>query len=343
MQDLGTSLQPYHTFGVAAQAKQILQVETIDELCSTWQKAQAQQLPILLLGEGSNVLFVEDFAGIVVVNRIKGIQHQQDEHYHYLQVNAGENWHQLVKYCVAQNIGGLENLALIPGCVGSAPVQNIGAYGVELKDVCEAVDVVELATGNLFRLNKTECEFAYRESVFKHRYLHGYAVVAVHFKLAKDWRPVLTYGNLSELAKEQIMPQQVFEQICLTRQSKLPDPKQIGSAGSFFKNPVISKAQFEQIYQQYPTMPHYPQADGSVKLAAGWLIDQCGLKGYQIGGAAVHEKQALVLINKANATGQDVVVLARYICNQVRDKFQVQLSPEVRFIGKQGEVTFTLK
>lgn len=341
MQELGVNLQPYHTFGVVAKAQRILQIDTIDELCSVWQQAQEAQLPVLLLGEGSNVLFIEDFSGVVLFNRIKGIQYKQDDDYHYLAVNAGENWHQLVAYCVDQQIGGLENLALIPGCVGSAPVQNIGAYGVELKDVCEAVDVVELATGKQFQLSNAECEFAYRESIFKHRYLHGYAVIRVHFKLAKKWQPVLSYGNLATLAQNSITPQQVFAQVCATRKSKLPDPKITGSAGSFFKNPVVSATQFAQLYQHYPSMPHYPQADGSVKLAAGWLIDQCGLKGYQLGGAAVHEKQALVLINKAQATGKEVAELANYICQQVAVKFNIQLTPEVRFIGKQGEISFS--
>ncbi|OBW94129.1 UDP-N-acetylmuramate dehydrogenase [Gallibacterium salpingitidis] len=340
MQNLGTNLQPYHTFGIKAQAQQILQIETKEELCQVWQQYQQQQVPILLLGEGSNVLFIEDFAGVVLLNRIKGIEYHQDENYHYLSVNAGENWHQFVEYCVERNIGGLENLALIPGCVGSSPVQNIGAYGVELKDVCESVDVVELATGKQFSLSNQQCQFAYRESVFKHQYSQGYAVIAVHFKLAKNWQPVLSYGNLADLDTKSVTPKQVFEQVCLTRKSKLPDPKLIGSAGSFFKNPVVSSEQFNQLYQRYPTMPHYPQADGSVKLAAGWLIDQCGLKGYQLGGAAVHDKQALVLINKDNATGREVAALAKYICQQVAERFSIQLSPEVRFIGKSGEVAF---
>ncbi|MFC0308785.1 UDP-N-acetylmuramate dehydrogenase [Gallibacterium trehalosifermentans] len=343
MQDLGTHLQPYHTFGIAAQAQQILQIDQVEELCQVWQEKQQQQIPLLLLGEGSNVLFVEDFAGVVLLNRLRGIEYQQDDKYHYFHVKAGENWHQFVQACVAKNIGGLENLALIPGCVGSAPVQNIGAYGVELKDICHSVEVVELATGKQFTLSRSQCEFGYRESVFKHRYANGYAVIAVNFKLAKQWQPVLSYGNLSQLAADTVTPLEVFQAVCQTRQSKLPDPKEIGSAGSFFKNPVISAAVFQSLFAQYPTIPHYPQPDGNIKLAAGWLIDQCSLKGYQIGGAAVHEKQALVIINKQNATGQDVVALAHYICQCVAEKFAVQLSPEVRFIGKYGEVAFNRK
>ncbi|MFC0323385.1 UDP-N-acetylmuramate dehydrogenase [Gallibacterium melopsittaci] len=340
MRDLGINLQPYHTFGIAAQAQQILQIDQVEELCQVWQEKKQQQIPLLLLGEGSNVLFVEDFAGVVLLNRLRGIEYQQDDKYHYFHVKAGENWHQFVQFCVEQNIGGLENLALIPGCVGSAPVQNIGAYGVELKDICQSVEVVELATGKQFTLSHSQCEFGYRESIFKHRYAEGYAVVAVNFRFAKQWQPVLSYGNLSQLAADTVTPREVFQAVCQTRQSKLPDPKEIGSAGSFFKNPVISATEFQSLLAQYPTISHYPQPDGSIKLAAGWLIDQCGLKGYQIGGAAVHEKQALVIINKQNATGKDVVALAQYICQCVAEKFAVQLSPEVRFIGKYGEVEF---
>ncbi|BFQ94482.1 UDP-N-acetylmuramate dehydrogenase [Gallibacterium anatis] len=340
MIDLGTNLQPYHTFAIPASAKQIYQVDQADELYHLWQQAQHQQLPVLLLGEGSNVLFTEDFSGIVLLNRIKGIQYHADADFHYFKVGSGENWHQFVSYCVERNIGGLENLALIPGCVGSAPVQNIGAYGVELKDVCQAVEVVDLSTGKQFVLQNNECQFGYRESIFKHQYRDHYAVIAVHFKLAKQWEPILHYGNLAQLDPQQLTPKAVFQQVCAIRQAKLPDPKKIGSAGSFFKNPLVSAEQFQWLQKQYPDIPHYPQADGSVKLAAGWLIDRCGLKGYQLGGAAVHDKQALVIINKERASGSDVVALARYICHNVAERFGVVLQPEVRFIGNNSEIDF---
>ena len=255
-----------------------------------------------------------------------------------MHVNGGENWHQLVEWSLSQGIDGLENLALIPGCAGSAPIQNIGAYGVEFKDVCDYVDVLNLNTGEQFRLQASECEFGYRESIFKHRYAQGYVITAVGLKLAKNWQPILKYGSLVNFDPQAVTAKQVFDEVCHIRRSKLPDPKEFGNAGSFFKNPVVSAEQFAKIQKQVENLPHFPQPDGSVKLAAGWLIDQCHLKGFQIGGAAVHQQQALVLINKGNATGQDVVKLAHHIRQTVADKFGVYLQPEVRFMGAKGEV-----
>ena len=249
---------------------------------------------------------------------------------------VGENWHQLVEWSLSQGIDGLENLALIPGCAGSAPIQNIGAYGVEFKDVCDYVDVLNLNTGEQFRLQANECEFGYRESIFKHRYAQGYVITAVGLKLAKNWQPILKYGSLVNFDPQTVTAKQVFDEVCHIRRSKLPDPKEFGNAGSFFKNPVVSAEQFAKIQKQVENLPHFPQLDGSVKLAAGWLIDQCHLKGFQIGGAAVHQQQALVLINKGNATGQDVVKLAHHIRQTVADKFGVYLQPEVRFMAQMA-------
>lgn len=233
---------------------------------------------------------------------------------------------------------GLENLALIPGCVGSSPIQNIGAYGVELQRVCEYVDCVELSTGKHLRVNAAECRFGYRDSIFKHEYQDRFAIVAVGLRLPKQWQPVLTYGDLTRLDPTTVTPQQVFDSVCHMRTTKLPDPKVNGNAGSFFKNPVVTGNIAQELLAKFPTAPHYPQADGSVKLAAGWLIDQCQLKGMRIGGAAVHQQQALVLINADNATSQDVVQLAHHVRQKVGEKFNVWLEPEVRFIGPQGEM-----
>lgn len=332
------NLQSFHTFAIPAHAKKILEITSIPQLKQVWNECQQENLPVLFLGQGSNVLFVEDFAGAVLINRLLGIQHEEDQHFHYLHVNGGEVWHDLVQWSIEQGIYGLENLALIPGCAGSAPIQNIGAYGVEFKDVCDYVELLNLASGEQFRLTNIECEFGYRESVFKHKYAQGCVVTAVGLKLAKDWKPVLKYGNLANLDKSAVSSEDIFSEICAVRQSKLPDPKQFGNAGSFFKNPVVSAQQFERLQQEYATIPHFPQADGSIKLAAGWLIDQCNLKGYQIGGAAVHQQQALVLINKGNATASDVVELAHHIYHLVALRFDIQLQPEVRFIGRYGEV-----
>ena len=243
-----------------------------------------------------------------------------------------------LKTALSLGIYGLENLALIPGVAGSAPIQNIGAYGVEFANVCDFVDVVHLSTGERSRLSKEACRFGYRDSIFKHEYKDEYAIIAVGLKLPKEWKPVLNYGSLAQFDPKTVTAQQVFEEVCAVRSSKLPNPDEFGNAGSFFKNPVIDPATFQQIQTAYPNIPNYLQADGTVKLAAGWLIDQCSLKGFQVGGAAVHTQQALVLINKENATGMDVVNLAKAVRQQVREKFGVELHPEVRFMGKNSEI-----
>ncbi|AAU36635.1 UDP-N-acetylmuramate dehydrogenase [[Mannheimia] succiniciproducens] len=332
------SLKPFHTFAVPAQAKNIVEITALEQLQQVWDGCRQENQPVLFLGQGSNVLFLKDFAGTVLINRLMGIEHNEDEQFHYLHVNSGENWHNLVEWSLSQSIGGLENLALIPGCAGSAPVQNIGAYGVEFKDVCDYVDVLDLNQGKQFRLTNAECEFGYRESVFKHKYAQGFIVTAVGLKLAKAWQPVLKYGTLANFDKSAVGFQQIFDEVCAVRRAKLPDPKEFGNAGSFFKNPVISAGHFALLQQEYPNIPNFPQDDGSVKLAAGWLIDQCQLKGYQIGGAAVHQNQALVLVNKGDATASDIVELAHHVRQSVAAKFDVYLSPEVRFIGELGEV-----
>lgn len=332
------NLQPFHTFHIAAKAHQIIEAQSVEQLQQAWHQAQAENLPVLFLGQGSNMLFLADFKGVVIVNRLQGITHTQDDAFHFLHVKGGENWHHLVEWSLTQGIYGLENLALIPGCAGSAPIQNIGAYGVEFKDVCDYVDVLHLDSGASFRLTEKECDFGYRDSIFKHRYQQGYVITAVGLKLAKNWQPVLKYGSLVEFDPTKVTAKQIFDEVCHIRQSKLPNPDEFGNAGSFFKNPVVSAAQFTAIQKLAENIPHFPQPNGSIKLAAGWLIDQCGLKGFQIGGAAVHEKQALVLINKGNATGQDMVNLAHHVRQTVAEKFGVYLQPEVRFIGENGEV-----
>ncbi len=332
------SLTPFHTFHLAANASKIVEFSSAEQLLNEWQTAVNNHQPVLILGQGSNVIFLDDFDGCVFINKLKGITHHEDEQFHYLHVQGGENWHELVKWTLANNIAGLENLALIPGVAGSAPIQNIGAYGVEFERVCDFVEVLNLRTGEIFRLTKQECQFGYRESVFKHQYKDEFAILSVGIKLTKAWQPVLSYGSLTQFDPQSVTPQQVFDEVCAVRSAKLPNPDEFGNAGSFFKNPVIDAAKFAQIQTAYPNIPNYPQANGTVKLAAGWLIDQCELKGFQVGGAAVHEKQALVLINKQAAAGSDVVALAKEVRRRVREKFGVELHPEVRFMGKNGEV-----
>lgn len=332
------SLTPFHTFHLPVSARKIVEYSTIEQLLKEWQSATRHHQPVLLLGQGSNVLFTEDFDGVVFINKMLGLEHHEDEDFHYLHVQGGQNWHALVKTALSLGIYGLENLALIPGVAGSAPIQNIGAYGVEFAQVCDFVEAVHLATGEHIRLSKSECRFGYRDSVFKHEYKDQYAITAVGLKLPKAWEPILTYGSLTQFDPATVTAQQVFDEVCAVRSSKLPNPDEFGNAGSFFKNPVIDAATFAQIQADFPNIPNYPQADGSVKLAAGWLIDQCGLKDVQIGGAGVHTEQALVLINKENATGMDVVNLAKTVRQKVREKFAVELHPEVRFMGKTGEI-----
>ncbi|KGA26697.1 UDP-N-acetylmuramate dehydrogenase [Pectobacterium odoriferum] len=332
------SLKSHNSFSLSVSASRITVADTQDKLIEGWHVASASQEPVLLLGEGSNVLFLEDFLGTILLNRLKGIDIREESDGWYLHIGAGENWHKLVEYTLKCGIAGLENLALIPGCVGSAPIQNIGAYGVELQHICDYVELLDLTEGKVMRLTSEECQFGYRESIFKHQYRSGFAITAVGLFLKKEWNPVLNYGDLAKLNPETVTPQQVFDSVCNMRRSKLPDPTVTGNAGSFFKNPIITQQHAESILREYPNAPQYMQTDGNVKLAAGWLIDQCKLKGFQLGGAAVHDKQALVLINKNNAKSSDIVELARYVRNQVAEKFSIFLEPEVRFIATHGEV-----
>lgn len=334
-----TSLKPFNTFGIQADASRIVIAETVQQLKDAWSETVAAKMPVLILGEGSNVLFLEDYSGTAIINRIPGIQVTEADDAWYLHVGAGENWHHLVEYTLQQGMPGLENLALIPGCAGSSPIQNIGAYGVELKSVCHYVDCVDLLSGEMHRLDNSQCQFGYRDSIFKHEYQDHYAIIAVGLRLPKLWQPVLTYGDLTRLDAANVTPQEVFNAVCHMRTTKLPDPRINGNAGSFFKNPVLAAEQAEKLLSSFTTIPHYPQPDGSVKLAAGWLIDQCQLKGFQIGGAGVHKQQALVLINEDGASSQDVVDLAHHIRQCVGGKFNVWLEPEVRFIGACGEVS----
>ncbi|MCC3705621.1 UDP-N-acetylmuramate dehydrogenase [Rouxiella badensis] len=333
-----TSLKNLNTFAIDAQASQIITATRSEHLTEAWHLAQKNHQPLLLLGEGSNVLFLENFAGIVAVNRLKGIDITQTDSEWLLHVGAGENWHQLVCHTLENNIAGLENLALIPGCVGSAPIQNIGAYGIELQSLCNYVDVLNLESGEVMRLSAIDCLFGYRESIFKHSYRDGYAIIAVGLRLQKDWQPKLTYGDLTRMDPTTVTPQQIFESVCAMRRSKLPDPAKTGNAGSFYKNPIVDAKRVNALLAEYPNMPVYPQHDGNVKLAAGWLVENAGLKGFNIGGAAVHQQQALVLINQHNATSADVLALASYVRDTVAEKFSVWLEPEVRFISAQGEV-----
>jgi len=331
------NLKPYTSFGVDAYAAQFVTVTTLAELKSALAIPTPQRL---ILGGGSNLLFCDDFAGLVIRICLTGITvNESVDDEVRLQVAAGENWHAFVEWTLAQGYDGLENLALIPGVVGAAPVQNIGAYGVELKDFCDYVDVLDSETLTVKRYTPAECQFGYRDSIFKGELKDNAVIIAVGIKLAKSWVAKINYGPLVSLG-ENVSAINIFKQVCLTRQQKLPDPNKLGNAGSFFKNPIINKAQFNDIVALHPNIPHYPAGD-DIKLAAGWLIDQCDLKGYRHGGAQVHTEQALVIINTGAATANDIVALAKHIQTTVLACFGVELQHEVRFMGRDGETNLT--
>jgi UDP-N-acetylmuramate dehydrogenase len=330
-------LRPYHTFGISQQCHALVEVNSVEDLIAVYQRPEWQALPKLMLGKGSNMLFTAPFEGVVIINRLSGIEVSDTATTHKLHISGGEDWPNLVKWCVEHGYTGIENLALIPGCSGSAPIQNIGAYGIELKDVCRYVDYLCLQTFEVKRLSRDECQFGYRDSIFKHALKDKAIVTAIGLELDKQWRPNLSYGPLQSLDLATVTPKQVFDVVVKVRQEKLPDPAVTGNAGSFFKNPIISQALYASVKSKHDAVVAYP-AEGGMKLAAGWLIDQCGLKGHQIGGAMVHPNQALVLVNHDDATADDVVRLAAFVRQTVLDKFGVELEHEVRFMGASHEV-----
>lgn len=331
------SIKSLNTFSIDIQVQQIITIYNESSLYRFWKKDYNRGLSLLILGEGSNVLFLENYKGVVLLNRIKGIFITENRTEWKLHVGAGEKWSELVVRTINNNIPGLENLACIPGCVGAAPINNIGAYGIELSQVCEYVDVLELQNGNRIRFNCSDCYFQYRESIFKN-YLYKYIIIFVGLKLNKFWKPVLHYAELRYLDINSVTPRQILNMIILIRQKKLPNPIINGNAGSFFKNPIVNHTIASSLLKEYSNMPYYLQSDGKIKLLAGWLIEHCKLKGYILGEVSVYHKQALVLINhRQKATGTEVAALALYIHNKVLNKFNIYLEPEVRFIGSSGE------
>ncbi|GLS90705.1 UDP-N-acetylenolpyruvoylglucosamine reductase [Psychromonas marina] len=345
MIETNCSLKLFNSFAIEAKAQQLFRLQTraqFPDLLLQIKSAQQQNQPILILGGGSNVLFCEDFAGLIIKVELLGIEITASENSYQLQVGAGEDWHQLVTDCVEKGIDGLENLALIPGVVGAAPVQNIGAYGTEFKDFCTSVEYIDLNSGELHTLTREQCLFGYRDSIFKTPAFKNALITQVTISLTKQWQPQSRYGGLSSLNQDgQITAKKIYDSVCQVRSEKLPDPTILGNAGSFFKNPVVKQNVANALLVLYPDMPNYPQPAGVVKLAAGWLIDQANLKGKQIGGAAVHQQQALVLVNKGDATAVDVVKLAEFVRDTVLQRFNVELEHEVRFIGAFGETNLS--
>ena len=327
------SLKKHHTFGIDISARYFTEINSVDEFKELQQNAVYKNNPLLILGGGSNLLFTKNYAGLVIKNNLKGMELiKQDENHVWLKVAAGENWHGFVLWCVANNYGGVENLSLIPGCVGASPMQNIGAYGVEIKDVCDEVQVIDLQTGEERIFTNAECRFGYRESVFKHIYKNKYLITAVVFKLNK--KPVFntSYGAIEqELKAMGVEPsiRTISDAVINIRSSKLPDPAKIGNAGSFFKNPEVSKQKHDELKRQFPNMIAYTLDNGNYKLAAGWLIEYCGFKGKRVGDAGVHVNQALVLVNYGSAKGEEIYKLSQQILDTVKDTFDVVLEREV--------------
>lgn len=330
------SLKRYNTFGIDAKAKFFVQVKTVQELRAILLSKEFTTK--FILGGGSNMLLLTDVDALVIHIAIKGITViSEDEHHAIVKVMAGENWHEMVLWTIARNYGGLENMSLIPGNTGTAPVQNIGAYGVELKDNFVSCEALEKATDTLKTFTKEDCKFGYRESFFKNDGKDQYIITSVTFKLTKTRHKLNTsYGSIEEELKKNGIKipsiKDISNAVIAIRNSKLPNPKEIGNSGSFFKNPLVDQDTFQQFSKANPTAPFYKISESEYKIPAGWLIEQCGFKGKRFGDAGVHSKQALVLVNYGNATGAEIMDLATNIITEVEKKFNIRITPEVNLI-----------
>ena len=329
------SLKTYNSFGIDALARFFAAFSNIDELDDLLKNNPAAS--VMVLGGGSNLLFTKDYDGLVMKNEIAGITTvREDADYVYVKAGAGENWHRFVLYCIERNLGGVENLSLIPGNMGAGPMQNIGAYGVELKDVFHELEAYHLFDRTMVTFGLEDCQFGYRESVFKKHYKGQFAITSVTCKLRKN--PVFntSYGAIrQELEKANIAElsiRAISDAVIRIRTSKLPDPTVIGNAGSFFKNPELAREQWKPLKERFPDMVLFPLEDGAAKLAAGWLIEQCGWKGFRRGDAGVHALQALVLVNYGSATGEEIYALSTEIIQSVRERFGLELEREVNII-----------
>jgi len=331
------SLKNFNTFGVEANAKYFVEINKKEELAELFLDPQWKQIKTLVLGGGSNLLLLNNFDGLVIRMNIRGIEHRISKNDVYIEAGAGEVWNDLVNFCVIRGYAGLENLSLIPGSVGASPIQNIGAYGVELKDVFRSCCAFELSSGTFKSFNNEEVHFGYRESVFKNELKDQYIIVAVKFQLSLIPHFNLEYGAIKlELVSRGIISptiKDVSQVVSHIRVSKLPDPSTIGNAGSFFKNPVIDTAQFELLKTRFPEIANYPAGDNLIKIAAGWLIEQCGWKGKVVGNTGTWKNQALVLVNHGRATGAEVYAFSSQIIDSVYTKFGVLLQREVNIIS----------
>lgn len=324
------SLLRHNTFGIDAKCKRFIEYSSVEEAQQVARMITDADQPLLILGGGSNLLLTGDYNGTVLHSGIRFLEQTDECH---IRCGSGFIWDDVVDYCVANNLYGAENLSIIPGEVGASAVQNIGAYGAEAKDLIECVEAVEIETGQICRFTNTECAYSYRQSKFKHAWKNRFLITAVTYKLSKTYNPKLDYGNIRvALAAKGIdnpKAMQLRETIIDIRNAKLPDPKVLGNAGSFFMNPVVSTHKYNQLAQQYVGMPHYTIDSEYEKIPAGWLIEQCGWKGKALGKAAVHNKQALVLVNCGGATGSEVVQLYKTIQHDVKQKFDIEIKPEV--------------
>ena len=329
------SLKAYNTFGIDVKASRFVSIASLYEL----KQLLNSEKDFFLISGGSNLLLTRDIERLVVHINIQGISiDHEEENTVDLTVNAGENWHEFVLWCISENYGGLENLSLIPGNVGTSPIQNIGAYGVEVKDCITKVEALEIATNKLVSFSNEACNFGYRNSIFKNKVKGKYILTSVSFRLTtKDHQLTTSYGAIeNELAIQKIkIPtlKNISDAIICIRKSKLPDPKEIGNSGSFFKNPVISKTQFLRLQKENPSIPNYPISETEIKVPAGWLVEQSGFKGKRFGDAGVHEKQALVLVNYGSATGIEIFQLAEKIQETVFKKFEIALEIEVNVVA----------
>ncbi|QEC43914.1 UDP-N-acetylmuramate dehydrogenase [Pseudobacter ginsenosidimutans] len=331
------SLRQYNTMGIDARARQFSTFGTLDTLQELTALSDDGSLAKLVLGGGSNILLTRNFDGLVMKNELMGIElvSETDTHY-YVKAGAGENWNQFVQYSIGRNWAGLENLSLIPGNVGASPMQNIGAYGVEIRDVFEELEAFHLKDKKVVTFTNNDCEFGYRESVFKGRYRDQFVILNVTYRLNKTPKFNTSYGaieqELERMGVKELSIRAIADAVIHIRSSKLPDPAKIGNAGSFFKNPSVPATQYEQLKQNFPGIVGYANPDGSVKLAAGWLIEQCGWKGFRRGDAGCHEKQALVLVNYGNASGAEIYELSTEIMDSVQERFGVVLEREVNIV-----------
>ncbi|WP_249219564.1 UDP-N-acetylmuramate dehydrogenase [Chitinophaga sp. HK235] len=330
-------LQSYNTFGIPVISRYFASFANQNDLASVLEDARAKGLPRMILGGGSNILFTKNYDGLMLKNDIKGIQVVDEDNDHvYVKAGAGENWHGFVQYCLSADLAGLENLSLIPGNVGASPMQNIGAYGVEIKDTFHSLEAFHLKDKKVVTFTNNDCAFGYRESVFKKQYRDQFAILSVIYRLNRKPRFNTSYGAINEelerMGVKDLSIQAISQAVINIRTSKLPDPAKIGNAGSFFKNPSVDAAAYERLKAAHPQIVAYPLADGHYKLAAGWLIEQCGWKGYREGDAGVHAKQALVLVNYGHAKGSDIYALSQQVLDSVEARFGVQLEREVNIV-----------